>query len=214
MTTALPNGPLGLFPLRTVLFPGMSRSRSSSALTLAACLGLLACTPPLMVGAPCALPSDCPEAYTCLLGRCRTECATNRDCSVGGAVGMCLVDEVTGLRACRTVEEESCTMTCGEGLSCIGGRCAQTCEETSECSGTLCRTAGPVRACLEPTATTCVACAARSRTQSIIGSPVPASRWKRPVPFGPRSRAPSTHSTSSGRRPWRQSSSSATSSRS
>lgn len=142
---------------RTVLFPGMSRSRSSSALTLAACLGLFACTPPLMVGAPCALPSDCPEAYTCLLGRCRTECATNRDCSVGGAVGMCLVDEVTGLRACRTVEEESCTMTCGEGLSCIGGRCAQTCEETSECSGTLCRTAGPVRACLEPTATTCTA---------------------------------------------------------
>ena len=71
----------------------------------------------------------------------------------------------------------------------------------------------PPQAAQEPTATTCVATAASSRTQPIIGTPVPASRWKRPVPFGPRKSAPSTHSTSRRRRPARQSASSVISSR-
>ena len=46
-------------------------------------------------------------------------------------------------------------------------------------------------------ASTCFACAASVRTQWIMGRPVPASMWKRPLPFGPRSSEPSTHSASS-----------------
>ena len=70
----------------------------------------------------------------------------------------------------------------------------------------------PPQAAQLPTATTSRARGASRRTQSIIGRPVPASTWKRPVPCGPRSSAPSMHSASSRTRPCRMSSSSASSS--
>mmetsp|Transcript_5984 Transcript_5984/g.23844 ORF Transcript_5984/g.23844 Transcript_5984/m.23844 type:complete len:275 (+) Transcript_5984:651-1475(+) len=66
----------------------------------------------------------------------------------------------------------------------------------------------PPQAAQLPTATTWVATAASSLTTSIIGRSVPANTWNRPLPLGPRSIEPSTHSVSSRVRPARQSSSS------
>jgi len=55
----------------------------------------------------------------------------------------------------------------------------------------------PPQAAQLPMASTWRALAASSRTQWIMGRPVPASMWKRPVPLGPRSSEPSTQSASS-----------------
>lgn len=114
------------------------------------------CAPALDVGAPCALASECPESLVCLLGRCRSECATNRDCRALGEGSMCLLDEASGARACRAAVEASCDSSadCGP-LSCVGGTCVQTCQETEECAGTVCLTTDDVRACVEPTGGAC-----------------------------------------------------------
>jgi alpha-tubulin suppressor-like RCC1 family protein len=133
----------------------MRPARSSLLSLLALALG--SCAPALSVGAPCALSSECPDPLVCLLGRCRSECANNRDCDGDG--DLCLLDAATGARACRTPAELTCAAggsECGSGLVCLAGRCAAPCEDTSDCIGTVCATLPMVGGvCVEPTGEAC-----------------------------------------------------------
>ena len=65
---------------------------------------------------------------------------------------MCLLDEISGARACRTPSELSCAGVgdCVAGLSCVRGSCVQRCVETTDCGGTVCATLEEARVCVEP----------------------------------------------------------------
>jgi alpha-tubulin suppressor-like RCC1 family protein len=49
-------------------------------------LAVAACDPGVRVGSPCELDSDCPGLLVCRASRCRTQCLSDRDCTLGEEV--------------------------------------------------------------------------------------------------------------------------------
>lgn len=111
---------------------------------------LAACQSSAAVGAPCARTSECTAPLVCRLGRCRTECASARDC---GALGACIQDGSYGV--CRLEVETHCASDgdCGGSLRCAGGVCRNHCRDASDCiAGGDCVPDAVLGAvCVEPT---------------------------------------------------------------
>ncbi len=95
---------------------------ASSALVLAACQATTA------TGAACSRASDCASPLVCGFGRCRVECAQNRDC---GAGRLCLLD--AGGQGSCSLDSDACTSICGAGLMCVAGTCVQPCSGDGDC---------------------------------------------------------------------------------
>lgn len=119
-----------------------------SRLTLAL-VGLVAlgCAPRIQVGTACTRPSDCEAPLSCLLGRCRNACESDRDCPANGTC----VPAGDGLGACTYDLENECTAeVCEAPLSCVEGRCRAACSddddclESQRCDGATCRPAESV----------------------------------------------------------------------
>lgn len=92
---------------------------------------MVGCAPRLSTGAPCERADSCEAPLVCLLGRCRTECESHRDCTLGG---VCLLDrEERG--SCRLPEDERCVSNaeCDGVLICVDGACANACTSVTEC---------------------------------------------------------------------------------
>jgi hypothetical protein len=104
----------------------MSGGRRAPGVIVAALL--VACAPRLELGAPCVRPSDCPVPLTCLLGACRTECLSDRDCGPGLA---CVA--MGGQGACTLDRESSCSGVCDPPLVCVEERCRGGCTSDAEC---------------------------------------------------------------------------------
>jgi alpha-tubulin suppressor-like RCC1 family protein len=94
-------------------------------------IAISGCAPRLVVGTACTASSECDGALVCRLGRCRSECVSQRDCPPGL---MCLLDP-SGDGSCALPEESRCTASsvCAEGLMCIDGACANACTTVAEC---------------------------------------------------------------------------------
>lgn len=107
------------------------RSMSWRSLGVAALVAVVGCAPRLSLGTPCASSSDCDEPLVCRLGRCRVECVSQRDCTLGA---LCLLDG-TNQGSCRLPEEVACTSssTCPAPSMCIDGACANACTTVAEC---------------------------------------------------------------------------------
>ena len=95
-------------------------------------LAILGCESRVSLGRSCGVDSECGSGLVCRAGRCRNECSEARDCI---APLECVLGPSGG--GCRVSEDEGCTLgtsDCGEGLECIGGRCAQPCTDHSQCA--------------------------------------------------------------------------------
>ena len=104
------------------------RRRSTSTLLLLA----FACADDLpILGEQCELNSECVEPYVCRYQRCRTECQTSRDCSLGSR---CLASE-QGAPVCRLDDEKSCASAgdCVASLACVAGACTSPCRDDDDC---------------------------------------------------------------------------------
>ncbi|HJL02064.1 MAG TPA: hypothetical protein RMH85_17390 [Polyangiaceae bacterium LLY-WYZ-15_(1-7)] len=109
---------------------------TARAVACVACLLCFACaSPPEPLGAQCDRNVDCQTPFVCSLGRCRVECANQRDCPIGS---ICLVDP-EGRGVCRLPEEAACAddTQCVDPLVCRGG-CTQSCADDPCARGAVC----------------------------------------------------------------------------
>ena len=82
------------------------------------------CAPRIELGARCTSSSDCPSTLVCDDGRCREECATQRDCILGARC----VFGADGVGSC-SLEDDGCSEgSCGAGQLCLAGACFDTCD--------------------------------------------------------------------------------------
>lgn len=104
----------------------------------------LGCESRVSLGARCASASDCAPPYVCgVSGRCRVACTVSADCPVGER---CLVD-ARGVPSC-SIDRETCTTDCAEGLECVAGECQSGCTSSTACPDSVCTIEGY---CLTPT---------------------------------------------------------------
>jgi hypothetical protein len=102
-------------------------------------VALAACQSAPTPGAACSASTDCASPLACRFGRCRSECAANRDCPVGarcllaeGGVGVCSLDVDQG---CET----GTGRVCPSGLVCVADHCEQVCSASLGCAtGSIC----------------------------------------------------------------------------
>lgn len=113
--------------------------RAALGLLVALCLAS-GCEEHLVLGATCSRTSECNEPLACVLGRCREECAGNRDCSAGA---LCL-PQADGLRGCEIIDE-GCSDRCAAPLTCRDGRCFLGCAGDAECGDGVCVEARCIR---------------------------------------------------------------------
>jgi hypothetical protein len=117
-----------------------------------AALSLVACQSAPTPGATCSAAADCASPLVCRLGRCRAECAQNRDCPVPAR---CLLDP-SHLGSCSLDTDERCASgghMCPAALICVGDQCASTCRTDADCpSDGVCRDAATTgqRFCFAP----------------------------------------------------------------
>ena len=112
-------------------------------LTLTLAFALLGCESRVSLGQRCSTSADCQAPLICAVGgRCRVECTTSADCP---ANERCLVDGA-GVPAC-SVDRETCTTDCAEGLECVRGECQSGCTSSTECPDSVCTIEGY---CLTP----------------------------------------------------------------
>ncbi|MCB9591584.1 MAG: hypothetical protein H6719_02525 [Sandaracinaceae bacterium] len=81
----------------------------------------------------CALNSDCQESLVCADGRCRVECAEDRDCDLSWR---CAPSGSAGRPACQPPDGPAlCAFTseCPEGALCVDRRCRAECREDRDC---------------------------------------------------------------------------------
>jgi alpha-tubulin suppressor-like RCC1 family protein len=91
---------------------------------------LVACQSGASLGTPCTSSSSCVSPLVCRLGRCRNECAVNRDCPIGA---QCFLD-ATGLGACELTSDHVCgSGQCDPGLSCLASSCVRSCTQRTDC---------------------------------------------------------------------------------
>lgn len=117
--------------------PGGTMNVRALACLVLFCLPLGACEARLSLGAACVLASDCPLPYSCLAGRCRTECRNFRDCTYPMEC-VALGGESFG---CRVGEDATCrgAADCTPPLVCLDGSCEQPCGQVTECApGLVC----------------------------------------------------------------------------
>lgn len=86
----------------------------------------------------------CPSPYVCRLGRCRSECTSQRDCPPGV---VCVRDEA-GAGSCLFSDERCSTNAeCSASLMCIERVCANVCTTAADCpDDSRCETAPDGRA--------------------------------------------------------------------
>lgn len=92
----------------------------------------LGCQAEAATGLSCSRDSECSASLVCRLGRCRTECTTNRDCSIPSR---CLLD-TNGLGSCSLSTDDRCESgghTCPGGLVCLVDSCVNTCTTSADC---------------------------------------------------------------------------------
>lgn len=90
----------------------------------------LACQSAPGAGAPCTHNAECGAPLVCRFGRCRSECAAQRDCPVPA---VCLLDAM-GQGSCSLVDDPDCTATsCASPLACVGRECVNLCAVGVEC---------------------------------------------------------------------------------
>jgi alpha-tubulin suppressor-like RCC1 family protein len=82
------------------------------------------CEAPAALGAPCTRASECGAALVCRLGRCRSECALNRDCPIEAR---CLLD-AEGNGSCSVPTDVCSASTCEGTLLCVEGACVSGCD--------------------------------------------------------------------------------------
>ncbi|HJL20402.1 MAG TPA: Dickkopf N-terminal cysteine-rich domain-containing protein [Sandaracinaceae bacterium LLY-WYZ-13_1] len=115
---------------------------------------------PSPIGTQCDLNSDCDAPLVCRWGRCRRECAVDRDCALGFD---CLVEE-DGLGGCQVeAEVGGCERNsdCESGLLCVMGECTTECgcpenEPCRDCGGRVCVRVGGVASCFNASEKPCV----------------------------------------------------------
>lgn len=120
---------------------------------------------PKAVGEECSVNSDCDAPLVCRVNRCRTECATSRDCALGLD---CVLDEFR-LGGCQVNDETVCMINsdCTQGLVCREsraapdgfGRCVNECSSGRDCApGQICCPSADETLCPEATAELPPAC--------------------------------------------------------
>lgn len=105
-----------------------ARVRSLAAFALL----LVACQSGAAVGTVCTRDSECASPLACRFGRCRTECAAQRDCPLGAT---CVLDQ-NGLGSCALADDPDCSLPghgCASPLACIGRTCVNLCAEIADC---------------------------------------------------------------------------------
>jgi hypothetical protein len=103
-------------------------------LALVASMLLAACQSGATPGAACMRSTECGGSLVCRLGRCRAECASDRDCPLGAR---CYLASEVG--ACELPAIDVCAaIACAPPLVCRDGRCSQVCETASDCGGGAC----------------------------------------------------------------------------
>jgi alpha-tubulin suppressor-like RCC1 family protein len=132
---------------------------------------LAACQSGAAAGTPCARSTECSNPLVCRLGRCRSECAANRDCPLGA---QCFLDPA-GLGACELEADHQCGSggtVCPSGLTCLGSECVRACTMSSDCPADgLCSvvTGSSTSVCTDP------------RTPADAGPPIDASADAGPI---------------------------------
>lgn len=102
--------------------------------------------PSFVPGDECELNTQCAAQLVCRLGRCRVECRSARDCSVG----LECVYDLDGLGACQLPNERECEVAsnCPAPLVCRFARCTNECETDRDCPpGARCRESGDGSGC-------------------------------------------------------------------
>jgi hypothetical protein len=105
-------------------------------------------------GEQCGLTSDCDAPLVCRLGKCRIDCATNRDCALGLN---CVYEDNAG--ACQLPEEAVCAIAsdCDEPLRCVMSTCTTVCREDRDCApGATCICEGVDCACVDMSTRACL----------------------------------------------------------
>lgn len=118
--------------------------RVMRALVFAASVLLSACQSGAALGAACQRAAECASPLVCRFGRCRSECAAQRDCPIGAT---CLLD-ADGNGSCALVDDPDCTTAgCEAPLACVSGACVNVCSVGVECPpGSSCVPIGDGRA--------------------------------------------------------------------
>lgn len=117
--------------------------------TLLALSALLvaACQTAAVPGTTCTRDAECSGSLVCRAGRCRTACASQRDCPVPQ---LCL--STTAGAACGLSDDPECdgsAGSCADGLSCIDHRCVNACHAIADCpAGSTCATLGGLARCV------------------------------------------------------------------
>lgn len=118
------------------------RVRSSVLLAVV----LVACQSGASLGATCARNDECGSPLVCRFGRCRSECAAQRDCPLGTT---CLLDQ-SGAGSCALLDDPDCSTSagmCEAPLACVGHACLNVCSVGPECpTGSACVPIGDGRA--------------------------------------------------------------------
>lgn len=101
-------------------------------LVLVLAVSLAACQSGASVGAGCTGNAGCAAPLVCSFGRCRTECAAQRDCPLGAT---CRLDR-DGSGSCALIDDPDCaTAGCPVPLACVGRECVNVCTIGVECPG-------------------------------------------------------------------------------
>jgi len=96
---------------------------------------LVACQSGATTGTPCQRSSECASPLVCRLGRCRTECTSDRDCTPGARCYF-----AAGGGVCELPMLDVCALegVCEAPLVCRANRCAQVCSSSIQCGGGAC----------------------------------------------------------------------------
>ena len=118
----------------------------ASLIALGLLVGATACEPGLVLGSSCVRTSQCNEPLACVVGRCRVECRTHRDCPLGSHCT--LAGDAIG--SCRTDDERDCA---ADAECPIGTGCEETCRARcaidADCAGTVCVPSAGAMLCAE-----------------------------------------------------------------
>lgn len=107
---------------------------------------LAACQAGAPLGTTCERNDACASPLVCRFGRCRSECAAQRDCPLGTT---CLLD-ANGNGSCALLDDPDCSASggsCAAPLACVGRECVNVCTLGPECpTGSACVPIGDGRA--------------------------------------------------------------------
>lgn len=97
----------------------------------------LGCEARLSLGGLCSRTGECDAPLVCVLGRCRNECISQRDCPLGARC----VRGTDGNGSCALADDPRCPETpCASTLLCVSsGACVNACDTVASCpAGSVC----------------------------------------------------------------------------